>query len=112
MARLRIRKEVAHAAKVAPAASLFVGIVYAACVAVLDQVVESRLTAAVDARLTERLSDVREVGLQGSGADDDDIDATPVYLWRLAGRARSRRGARARPRPSCRPASASAPARP
>jgi signal transduction histidine kinase len=82
--RLRgiVPPEVAHAAKVAVAASLLVGIVYAACVTGLDMVVSARLTASVDARLTERLTDIREVGLQPSAPDDDDIDATPVYLWR------------------------------
>ena len=74
--------EVAHAAKVAVAASLLVGIVYAGCVTVLDQVVSARLTASVDNRLAERLTDVREVGPQAAEPDDDDIDATPVYLWR------------------------------
>jgi signal transduction histidine kinase len=81
--RRRLPPEVAHAARVALAASLLVGIVYAACVAVLDQVVSARLTQSVDARLAERLSDVQEVGLQASYSDDDDLDSSPVYLWRL-----------------------------
>jgi signal transduction histidine kinase len=73
--------EVLHAAKVAAAASLLVGVVYAACVTVLDQAVTARLTEAVDARLAERLADVREIGLQAP--DEDDIDSTPVYLWQV-----------------------------
>ena len=81
--RRRLPPEVAHAARVALAASLLVGIVYAACVAVLDQVVSARLTQSVDARLAERLSDVQEVGLQASYSDDDDLDSAPVYLWRV-----------------------------
>ncbi|HTX80788.1 MAG TPA: HAMP domain-containing sensor histidine kinase [Streptosporangiaceae bacterium] len=80
--RGRLRPEIAHAAKVALAASLLIGIVYAACVTVLDQVVSARLTASVDERLAERLTDIGEVGLRASARDDDDIDATPVYLWR------------------------------
>jgi signal transduction histidine kinase len=82
--RGKIRPEIAHAAKVALAASLLIGIVYAACVTVLDRVVSARLTASVDERLDERLADVREiVGVRTKEPDDDDdIDATPVYLWR------------------------------
>jgi signal transduction histidine kinase len=81
--RLRdaVPPKVVHAAKVAAAASLLVGIVYAACVTVLDQVVTARLTEAVDDRLAERLSDVREIGLRAP--DEDDIDSTPVYLWQV-----------------------------
>ena len=81
--RLRgaVRREVLHAAKVAAAASLLVGVVYAACVAVLDQVITARVTEAVDVRLAERLTDVREIGMQAP--DEDDIDSTPVYLWRV-----------------------------
>ncbi len=80
--RGRLRPEIAHAAKVALAASLLIGIVYAACVTVLDQVVSARLTASVDERLAERLTDIGEVGLRPAAPDDDDIDAAPVYLWR------------------------------
>ena len=81
--RLRgaVPPKVIYAAKVAAAASLLVGVVYAACVTVLDQAVTSRLTEAVDARLAERLSDAREIGLQAP--DEDDIDSTPVYLWQV-----------------------------
>jgi signal transduction histidine kinase len=79
----RIRPELAHAARVALAASVLVGIVYAACVTVLDQVVAARLVATVDARLGDRLSDVRDARLIASTADDDDINTTPVYLWRV-----------------------------
>ena len=79
--RSAVPPKVVHAAKVAAAASLLVGIVYAACVTVLDQVVRARLTDSVDARLAERLSDVREIGLHAP--DEDDIDSTPVYLWQV-----------------------------
>jgi signal transduction histidine kinase len=80
--RGRIPPEIAHAAKVALAASLFVGIVYAGCVAVLDTVVTARLTQSVDERLADRLADAQEVGQDGAYGDDDDVDSTPVYVWR------------------------------
>jgi signal transduction histidine kinase len=73
--------EIAHAARVAAAASLLVGVVYAACVTILDQAVTSRLTESVDARLAERLADVHETS--PLAPDEDDIDATPVYLWKV-----------------------------
>jgi signal transduction histidine kinase len=81
--RLRgaVPPKVGHAAKVAAAASLLVGVVYAACVTVLDQVVTARMTEAVDVRLAERLSDVREIGLQEP--DEDASDSTPVYVWQV-----------------------------
>lgn len=74
----------AHAARVALAASLLIGLVYAGCVTVLDRVVTARLVAAVDARLQERLSDVREAG-PASADDQDDADDPPLYLWRVTG---------------------------
>jgi signal transduction histidine kinase len=80
----RIPRQLAHAARVALAASLLVGIVYAACVAVLDLVVTTRLTEAVDERLSERLGDVIESG-QLTPISDGDMDNTPVYLWRETG---------------------------
>ncbi len=82
--RRRIPPQIAHAAKVAVAASLFVGIVYAGCAAVLDQVVTTRLTQSVDERLEQRLADAQETGPNGVSSDDDvDVDSTPVFLWRL-----------------------------
>jgi signal transduction histidine kinase len=74
--------EIAHAARVALAASLLVCIVYAACVTVLDQVVSTRLVASVDQRLRERLSDVTSTG-HARNTDSDDIDETPIYVWRI-----------------------------
>jgi signal transduction histidine kinase len=80
--RGRVPPEIAHAAKVALAASLLVGIVYAGCVAVLDEVVTARLTQSVDQRLGERLADAQDVGIQAfNDDDDDDLDSTPVFLW-------------------------------
>src|ERR1700758_2486220 len=81
--RLRgaVPPKVVHAAAASGPASLLVGVVYAACVTVLDQVVTARLTESVDARLAERLSDVREIGLHAP--DEDDIDSPPVYWWQV-----------------------------
>jgi signal transduction histidine kinase len=82
---------VAHAARIALAASLLIGVVYAGCVVVLDRVVATRLVAAVDERLQERLADVRETGQTAAVAgatddDDDDVDEPPLYLWVVAPR--------------------------
>jgi len=89
---MRLRRKLppgtAHAVRIALATSLLIGVVYAGCVTVLDRVVAARLTAAVDARLQERLSDVRESGAAATASkseaaddDDDDSDAPPMYLW-------------------------------
>ena len=75
----------AHAARIALAASLLIGLVYAGCVTVLDRVVTARLVAGVDARLQERLADVLENGpAVTDDDDDDDSDAPPLYLWRMS----------------------------
>jgi signal transduction histidine kinase len=88
---MRLRRKLppgtAHAVRIALATSLLIGVVYAGCVTVLDRVVAARLVAAVDARLQERLSDVRESGAAATASsseasdDDDDADAPPLYLW-------------------------------
>jgi signal transduction histidine kinase len=69
-----------HAAKVALAASLLVGVVYAGCVTVLDWVVSTRVTSSVEANLNDKLSDLRDQGLRAQPAGDD-MDGTPVYVW-------------------------------
>ena len=46
-----------HAARVALAAMLLVGVVYAGCVTILDRAVTARLVASVDTRLREHLAD-------------------------------------------------------
>ena len=75
----------AHAARIALAASLLIGLVYAGCVTVLDRAVTARLVAGVDARLQERLADVLENGpAVTDDDDDDDSDAPPLYLWRMS----------------------------
>jgi signal transduction histidine kinase len=75
----------AHAARIALAASLLIGVVYAGCVTVLDQIVSARLVAAVDDRLQEGLSVARQRGhvaaLTGAIDDESGMDQPPLYLW-------------------------------
>ena len=83
-----------HAARVALAATLLVGVVYAGCVTILDRAVTARLVASVDARLREHLADAvpgQRVTSSARRADDDprdrpdddeDVDQAPVFLWR------------------------------
>ena len=80
MRRRFLRPGLAHAARVALAASLLVCIVYAGCAAVLNVMITARLTGEIDARLQERIADISEAGLRPS-ADDDDAGTAPVYLW-------------------------------
>jgi signal transduction histidine kinase len=76
---------VAHAARIALAATVLIGVVYAGCITVLDRVVSGRLVAAVDERLAESLAAAQKVGqaaaLAGVTDDDDDMDSPPLYLW-------------------------------
>ena len=76
-----IPREIMHAAKVAIVASALVGVVYGACVTVLDWVVAVRTTHSVEARLTDRLSDIRHSGIAERYDAGDDNDAAPAYLW-------------------------------
>jgi signal transduction histidine kinase len=69
-----------HAVRVALAASLLIGLVYAGCVVVLDVLEARRLVAAVDARLHERLTDA-SAGHLYTQAGDDDADEAPIFLW-------------------------------
>lgn len=69
-----------HAIRVALAASLLIGLVYAGCVVVLDVLEARRLMAAVDARLHERLADV-SAGNPFGQARDDDADEAPIFMW-------------------------------
>ena len=90
--------------RIALATSLLIGVVYAGCVTVLDRVVAARLTAAVDARLQERLADVRENGAAATASkseaaddDDDDDEAPPCTCGWLPGRCGHERVRAARP---------------
>ena len=95
--RVPLPPQFGHAARVALAATLLVGVVYAGCVAILDRAVSARLVASVDTRLREHLAGPPRNGLPAAGhpaasvgaglagrvhADDDDVDEAPVFLWR------------------------------
>jgi len=54
--RAALPPQVGHAARVALAATLLVGVVYAGCVTILDRAVSARLVASVDTRLRQRLA--------------------------------------------------------
>ena len=54
--RVPLPPQFGHAARVALAATLLVGVVYAGCVAILDRAVSARLVASVDTRLREHLA--------------------------------------------------------
>ena len=85
--RLSLPPQIAHATRVALAATLLVGIVFLGCVIVLDRAVAGRLVAAVDARLHQRLSDVNHgghVAMDGRHDVDSDTDEAPVFLWHTA----------------------------
>ncbi len=96
--RVPLPPQFGHAARVALAATLLVGVVYAGCVAILDRAVSARLVASVDTRLREHLAAPHHSGAPAAGhpaaggeagkadqahADDDgDVDEAPVFLWR------------------------------
>ena len=105
--RVPLPPQFGHAARVALAATLLVGVVYAGCVAILDRAVSARLVASVDTRLREHLAAPPRSGPPAGGlpaaggeagpagrahADDDgDVDEAPVFLWRAGpGKPRSR----------------------
>jgi signal transduction histidine kinase len=69
-----------HAVRVALAATLLIGLVYAGCVLVLDALEARRLIATVDARLHERLTDA-VAGHPFTQAADDDADEAPIFMW-------------------------------
>ena len=81
------RPYVTHAARVALAATLIIGAMYACVVASFDVVDRSRLVGQIDTRLQQRLVQVaRQPGAAGSIDDDDnahDVDDAPVFLWRV-----------------------------
>ncbi|MBO0833872.1 MAG: HAMP domain-containing histidine kinase, partial [Actinobacteria bacterium] len=79
--RGRIPREVLHAAKVALVASLLIGVVFGACVIVLDLVVGGRAVQSVDSNLADRLFDIRTNGHSDAPTTADDSDSAPIYLW-------------------------------
>ena len=66
--RVALPPQVGHAARVALAATLLVGVVYAGCVAILDRAVSARLVASVDTRLRQRLAGTGRLQPPGTGA--------------------------------------------
>ncbi len=83
----------AAAGRVAAAATLVIGLVYGGCAVALNMLVQHRLLSAVDARLAERLADVRLAGpvpviRPRPRPRDDDDSGPPVLLWRAAPGAR------------------------
>ncbi len=107
----RLPRRVASAVRVALAATVLIGIVYAGCVAALDALLASRFVAQVDARLSDHLADGArrnvagragaisqgstggtsnggradvaggQAEVAGGDADDQDVDGAPVFLW-------------------------------
>lgn len=89
------RTALAHAVRVAAAAAAVIAVLYLAVVAVFDAVVVHRLVAQVDGRLADRLRDAAheqaaEPGVlrpaptvPPAGRGDTDVDAAPVFLWRV-----------------------------
>jgi signal transduction histidine kinase len=79
-----------HAVRVAAVTTAAIALVYVACVTVANLIVSAHLTAQADARLGDRLTDLRrnpaEVAqrLSRPGADDDDDDdgdSSPIVGW-------------------------------
>ncbi len=78
----------AHAAKVAGVATVIVALLVAVVALVFNAVVLDRLNAAVDTRLADQLADVTrpapDVGVVPPlGVSDSDLDAAPVFTWRV-----------------------------
>jgi signal transduction histidine kinase len=88
---MKARMRPGPAVKVATVATTVLAVVYVAAVIVLNLLVGAHLTGQSEARLTDRLSDVRrdpsQLTLPASGPgsarqpDDLDADTAPVYLW-------------------------------
>ena len=88
---MKARMHPGSAVKVAAIATAVLAVAYAAAVIVLNLLVGSHLTGQSNARLADRLSDVRrdpsQLSQPASGpdtrraSDDLDADSAPVYLW-------------------------------
>jgi signal transduction histidine kinase len=79
---------VAHAARVALAATLIIGALYVCVVVAFDGIDRHRLVAQVDTRLDQRL-DQAALSPAAPGATDSydnahDADDAPVFFWRIA----------------------------
>ena len=82
----------AHAARVAAAATLIIGIVYAGCVTALNLRVATRLTGQTDTGLRDRLTEASRYGVSvppqkdDDDGDDGDVDGAPLFLWLVSPR--------------------------
>ncbi len=84
---LRARRP--HALRVAAVATLFVMVCYVVAALVLNVLVTHHLVGNIDARLSDRLEDVRQQTLQlpGTGsaeAEKVDVDDAPLFLWSIS----------------------------
>jgi len=82
----RRRANLGHAARVAALSTLVVASAYVVVSVVFDVVDSHHLVAEVDARLTDRLLDVArtgEVRAASRPANDHDVEAAPVLVWRV-----------------------------
>jgi signal transduction histidine kinase len=77
-----------HAARVALAATVIIGIISVCVVAGFDAIDRHRLVAQIDTRLNQRLDDAtRHPSSAGSIANFNnahDVDDAPVFLWKVA----------------------------
>jgi signal transduction histidine kinase len=82
------RKNLAHALRVAVAASMLVSLAYVGAVLIFDAVVGHRLVAQVDGRLSGRLDsaagDPANSAATNNSDNAHDVDDAPVYLWRAS----------------------------
>src|ERR1700677_5103269 len=88
---MKARMHPSPAVKVAAVATAVLAVAYVAAVIVLNLVVGAHLTGQSEARLADRLADVRrdpsQLAQPASGpggrreSDDLDADSAPVYLW-------------------------------
>ena len=76
--RVPLPPQFGHAARVALAATLLVGVVYAGCVAILDRAVSARLVASVDTRLREHLAGTSRGGPPAAGHPAAGGEARPA----------------------------------
>ena len=78
----------AHAARVAAAATLIIGIVYTGCVTALNRTVATRLTGQTDAGLRDRLTEASRYGVSvlPRKDGDGDVDDAPLFLWLVSPR--------------------------
>jgi len=95
----RPRSHVGHAVRTALVAAGVIAVLYLAVVSAFDAVVVHRLLGQVDSRLADRLHDAAlapgtEAGLASTPSvpatsqGDADVDAAPVFVWRVNGAGR------------------------